>query len=210
MSTASIVLISKFNQTLCQWIFIRTCPFFVWDGDNLENSRLNWMMIRYRTRKGESAGCVIGCGYFVAITLFACSTCTRAEYVISARTSRKWKHCLPYIRQILLILFYNVQNRDLSIMNKRLHQTVACPMCIFWNDALMCLVISLKFINTKFVHSLLNSITTPCMVLLLLPEVPAGERAHPYQLRSYPTVPLSRCPTGFSSGSSRQPSATPP
>ena len=54
--------------------------------------------IRYGTQKGEFAGCVIGCGYFVAITLFACSTCTSTECVISARTSRKWEHCLPYTR----------------------------------------------------------------------------------------------------------------
>ena len=105
-----------------------------------------------------------------------------AVYVISARTSRKWKHCLPYTRYILFTLFYNAQNKDLSIMNKRLHQTVAFMICIFLNVVLVCLVISLKFINNKFVHSLLNSTTTPCMVLLLLPQVPAGETTPPYQL----------------------------
>ena len=123
---------------------------------------------------------------------FACLTCTRAECVISAKTSRKWKHCLPYTRWILSILFYNAHNKYLPIMNTRLHQTVACTICIFWNDALVCLVISLKFINTEFVHSLLNSITTPCMVLLLLPEVPAGETAPPYQL--LPGCPLVTLP----------------
>ena len=59
---------------------------------------VRYSLHKYRTRKGHFAGYMICCGYFVAITLFACSTCTRAKYVISARTSRKRKHCLPYTR----------------------------------------------------------------------------------------------------------------
>ena len=177
MGTPRVIYSSIYAWAYCQinrianahapWIlgkfFLLAVSFKVCDG--------------YRTQWGEFAGCMRGCGYFVAITLFTCSTCTRAKYVKSGKTSSKSKHCLPYIRKILFILFYDAQNKDLSIMNERLHQNVACTICIFFNDALVCLVISLKFINTKFVHSLLNSITTPCMVLLLLLEVPVGETA---------------------------------
>ena len=135
--------------------------------------------ISYFTRKGEFADCVIGCWYFVTITFFASSTCTRAEYVISARISRKWKHCLPYTRWILFMLICNAQNKEFSIMNKRLHQTVACTICIFLNDALVCLVITLKLINSKLVHYLLNSITTPCMVCCCSKRCPPPPRLSP-------------------------------
>ena len=103
------------------------------------------------------------------------------------------------------ILFFNAPNKDVSIMNKRVHQTAACTIRIFWNDAFVCLVINLKFINTNFFHSLLNSITTPCMVCCCSKRYRPAKQ-HPLT-GCYPAVPLSRCP---SSGSSRQPSATPP
>ena len=104
-------------------------------------------------------------------------------------------------------LYYSIMPKIkiLSIVNKRLHQTGACTIGIFWNEALVCLVISLKFINTKFVDSLLNSITTPCMVCCCSQRYRPAKQ-HPLT-GCYPAVPLSRCPN---SGSSRQPSAPPP
>ena len=67
-------------------------------------------------------------------------------------------------------------------MNKRLHPTGTCTICIFWNDALVCLVISLKFINTKFVSLPAKLHNHPMHGLLLLPEGPAGETAPSYRL----------------------------
>ena len=46
-------------------------------------------------RLASSAVSVISCGYFVAITPSGCSTYSRAKYVISHVTSRKWKCCFP-------------------------------------------------------------------------------------------------------------------
>ena len=131
----------------------------------------------FRTRKGEFAGCLVGCGYFVRLHF---------SRVRPAPARNTWYQRGPFENENIASHIYDkhylnhsiMLKIDLSIMNKRLHQTVACTIWIFLNDALVFLVISLKSINTNFVHSLLNSITTPCMVLLLLQEAPPVKQ-HP-------------------------------
>ena len=76
----------------------------------------------YYMQKAQSVKSVIGCGYFVAVKLLACSTCTHAEYTISDVTSQKLKYCLPFTPQILFMIFYNAQNNHLSMVDKCQHQ----------------------------------------------------------------------------------------